>query len=172
MTMKDVDIAILGAGLAGLSATYHLGHPKGTVVFEAKDHYGGHLYSWKKNGFTWDDGPHVSVTMNQYVKDLFAKCVKGEYEELAIKATNFYKGRWIDHPAQTSLWQIPEPLRTKCLESFLGTPTRSTHRRKTTRSGCINRWEKCSPITFAAAYTRKYWTCEPRDSTPIGSASA
>jgi protoporphyrinogen oxidase len=163
MTMKDVDIAILGAGLAGLSATYHLGHPKGTVVFEAKDHYGGHLYSWKKNGFTWDDGPHVSVTMNQYVKDLFAKCVKGEYEELAIKATNFYKGHWIDHPAQTSLWQIPEPLRTKCLESFLEYANAKHTPPKNYEEWLHQSMGKVFADTFAAAYTRKYWTCEPRD---------
>ena len=163
MTMKDVDIAILGAGLAGLSATYHLGHSKGTVVFEAKDHYGGHLYSWKKNGFTWDDGPHVSVTMNQYVKDLFAKCVKGEYEELAIKATNFYKGHWIDHPAQTSLWQIPEPLRTKCLESFLEYANAVHTPPKNYEEWLHQSMGKVFADTFAAAYTRKYWTCEPRN---------
>jgi len=28
---------------------------------------------------------------------------------------------WIDHPAQTCLYQVPEPLRTQCLESFLET---------------------------------------------------
>ena len=76
----DLDIVILGAGLAGLSASYHLGHPKNSAILEAKDYYGGHLFSWQRNGFTWDDGPHISFTMNQYVKDLFAECVNGEYK--------------------------------------------------------------------------------------------
>ncbi len=162
-TAADVDIAILGAGLAGLSATYHLGQAKGVVVFEAKDHYGGHIYSWQRDGFTWDDGPHISFTMNEYVKDLFAECVDGEYEEVAIKATNCYQGHWIDHPAQTALWQIPEPLRTRCLESFLEN-SKKTH----TPPKNYEEWlhQAMGPVfadTFPAAYTRKYWTCEPRN---------
>ena len=160
---RDVDTAILGAGLAGLSASYHLGHPKNSVIFEAKAHYGGHLFSWQRNGFTWDDGPHISFTMNQYVKDLLAECVNGEYEEVVIKATNYFKGHWIDHPAQTSLWQIPEPLRTRCVESFI-----ETARKEHAKPKNYEEWlhQSMGPVfadTFPAAYTRKYWTCEPRD---------
>jgi protoporphyrinogen oxidase len=159
----DLDIVILGAGLAGLSASYHLGHPKNSAIFEAKDQYGGHLFSWQRNGFTWDDGPHISFTMNEYVKALFAECVGGEYEEVSIKATNYFKGHWIDHPAQTSLWQIPEPLRTQCLESFL-----DTVKNKPEKPDNYEQWlhQAMGPVfadTFPAAYTRKYWTCEPRN---------
>ncbi len=160
---RDVDTAILGAGLAGLSASYHLGHPKNSVVFEAKGHYGGHLYSWQRDGFTWDDGPHISFTMNQYVKDLLAECVNGEYEQVAIKATNYYQGHWIDHPAQTSLWQIPEPLRTRCVESFVEM-TKQKHDPPKNYEQWLH--QAMGPVfadTFPAAYTRKYWTCEPRN---------
>ena len=124
MSQSDLNIAILGAGLAGLSTSYHLGHPANAVILEAKDHYGGHVYSDERDGFTWDDGPHISFTMNQYVKDLFAEFVDGEYEELKIQAVNYFQGHWIDHPAQTCLYQVPEPLRTQCLESFLETARR------------------------------------------------
>ena len=159
----DLDIVILGAGLAGLSASYHLGHPKNCAILEAKDHYCGHLFSWQRNGFTWDDGPHISFTMNEYVKDLFAECVNGEYEEVAIKATNYFRGHWIDHPAQTSLWQIPEPLRTQCVDSFL-----EMIKKKPETPKNYEQWlhQAMGPVfadTFPAAYTRKYWTCEPRN---------
>jgi protoporphyrinogen oxidase len=160
---RDVDIAILGAGLAGLSTTYHLNHQPGAVVFEAKNHYGGHVYSWQKNGITWDDGPHISFTMNEYAKNLFAELVNGEYEQVPIKATNYYKGQWIDHPAQTSLWQIPEPLRTRCLESFLD-EIKKEHKPPKNYEEWLH--QAMGPVfadTFPAAYTRKYWTCEPRN---------
>lgn len=160
---RDVDIAILGAGLAGLSTSYHLGHPTNAAIFEAKDHYGGHLYSVQRDGFTWDDGPHISCTMNQYVKDLFAECVNGEYEEVPITATNYYQGHWIDHPAQTSLWQIPEPLRTRCLESFLETVNREHALPKNYEEWLHQAMGPVFADTFPAAYTRKYWSCEPRN---------
>ena len=160
---RDVETAILGAGLAGLSSSYHLGHPAGTVIFEAKNYYGGHLYSVQRDGFTWDDGPHISFTMNQYVKDLFAECVNGEYEEVRVAATNYYRGHWIDHPAQTSLWQVPEPLRTQCLESFLETVKKEHGRPKNYEEWLHQAMGPVFADTFPAAYTRKYWTCEPRD---------
>ncbi len=162
-TSVDVDTVILGAGLAGLSTSYHLGHPKNAVIFEAKNHYGGHVYSNERDGITWDDGPHISFTMNQYAKDLFSECVNGEYEEVSIKATNYYQGHWIDHPAQTSLWQIPEPLRTRCVESFVET-VKTQHAPPTNYEQWLH--QAMGPVfadTFPAAYTRKYWCCEPRD---------
>jgi protoporphyrinogen oxidase len=163
MSQSDLNIAILGAGLAGLSTSYHLGHPDEAVILEAKDHYGGHVYSEERDGFTWDDGPHISFTMNQYVKDLFSECVDGEYEELKIRAVNYFQGNWIDHPAQTSLYQVPEPLRTRCLDSFLET-ARTEHDAPKNYEEWLH--QAMGPVfadTFPAAYTRKYWTAEPRD---------
>jgi protoporphyrinogen oxidase len=160
---RDVDVAILGAGLAGLSTSYHLGHPSKTVIFEAKNHYGGHVYSEEQDGFWWDDGPHISFTMNKYILDLFAEFVDGEYEKVDIKATNYYQGNWIDHPAQTSLWQIPEPLRTRCLESFVETVNTQHDRPKNYEQWLHQAMGPVFADTFPAAYTRKYWTCEPRD---------
>ena len=121
MSQSDLNIAILGAGLAGLSTSYHLGHPEDAVILEAKDHYGGHVYSEQRDGFTWDDGPHISFTMNQYVKDLFAECVDRRVRGAPDQGGQLLPGHWIDHPAQTCLYQVPEPLRTQCLESFLET---------------------------------------------------
>jgi protoporphyrinogen oxidase len=159
----DVRVAILGAGLSGLSTSFHLGHPEDVRIFEAKDRPGGHCASEEKQGFTWDDGPHISFTANEYIKTLFADLVDDDYEDLDIKAVNWYQGHWIDHPAQTSLWQIPEPLRTQCLESFL-----EMSRREQTPPRNYEEWlhQAMGPVfadTFPAAYTRKYWTMEPRD---------
>jgi protoporphyrinogen oxidase len=160
--VESVPIAIVGAGLSGLSISSHLGHPKGTVIFEAKAHYGGHIHSETRDGFTWDDGPHISFTSNEYVKSLFSDCVDGEYEELYITASNWYEGHWIDHPAQTSLWQVPEPLRSQCVESFL-----EANDKPASTPANYQEWldQALGPVfaaNFPAKYTRKYWTMEPR----------
>ena len=59
-------VIVLGAGLAGLSASYHLGHD--CEVYEKNDYCGGHIYSHHINGFTWDEGPHVSFTKHEHVR--------------------------------------------------------------------------------------------------------
>ncbi len=158
-----IPTAILGAGLSGLSTSFHLNHRPGTVIFEAKDHHGGHVHSNTEDGFTWDDGPHISFTSNPYIKDLFSDLVDGEYHELYITAVNWFKGSWIDHPAQTSLWQIPEPLRKACLESFLDYTQRDHAAPKNYEEWLHQAMGPVFADNFPASYTRKYWTCEPRN---------
>jgi protoporphyrinogen oxidase len=160
--VETVPIAIVGAGLSGLSTSYHLGHPAGVVIFEAKSHYGGHIHSEFRDGFTWDDGPHISFTSNEYVKQLFGDCVDGDYNELYITASNWFEGHWIDHPAQTSLWQVPEPLRSQCVASFL-----EAIEKPPSTPANYQEWldQAMGPVfaeNFPARYTRKYWTVEPR----------
>jgi hypothetical protein len=71
------------------------------------------------DGFTWDDGPHVSFTLNSYVRQFLADMVGGEDEAIPSLASNDYRGHWIAHPARVNLYQVPDPLRTQCLSSFL-----------------------------------------------------
>jgi protoporphyrinogen oxidase len=153
-------ISILGAGISGLSTSFHVGHDR-CHIYEAKSHYGGHVHSFVRDGFTWDDGPHVLFTDNEYVNALFADGVDGEFEERAPEITNYYKGSWIDHPAQSNLYQIPEPLRTQCLESFLEARSQELTRPSTYDEWLNQAFGKVFAKTFPAVYTRKYWATDP-----------
>jgi protoporphyrinogen oxidase len=159
MTDVTAHFAVLGAGIAGLATSFHLDH-RDAVVFESSSSYGGHARSEHRDGFTWDDGPHISFTANEYVRELFANSVGGAYEECPISPSNYFRGHWIDHPAQTHLYQVPEPLRRECLESFLAT------RDLDGAPANYREWlhQSMGPVfaeTFPAAYTRKYWTTDP-----------
>jgi protoporphyrinogen oxidase len=155
-------VTILGAGISGLSTSFHAGHDR-CVVYESKPYHGGHVRSITRDGFTWDDGPHVSFTDNEHVRTVFSQCVSGEFEEAEPIVSNYYQGHWIDHPAQANLYQVPEPLRSRCLESFLETRSKDSTRPKPTN---YQQWieQAFGPVfanTFPAAYTRKYWTTDP-----------
>lgn len=135
-------------------------------MFEAKAHTGGHIFSHKRNGYTWDEGPHVSFTKHQYVKDLFAKSVAGDFLELPVHPTNHYQGSWIPHPAQSNLWAVPEPLRTQCLNDFLAT-------REGSDAASVTDYQQWLVAAFGAtftqhfpeAYTKKYWTLPAKELT-------
>jgi protoporphyrinogen oxidase len=160
--IADVDVAVLGAGIAGLSTSHHLGHGR-CRVFEAESYAGGHTLSRQVDGFVWDDGPHLSFTKDEYVRELLAESVGGDYREFGVSVTNYFRGSWITHPAQVNLHEVPEPLRTECVKSFLESRGRT--------EGAPDNYEQWlhqafGPVfaeTFPAAYTRKYWTREPRD---------
>jgi len=60
----NVPIVILGAGLAGLSAAYHLSSPY--EVFEKESDPGGAARSFTVNGFTFDYAVHILYTKDPY----------------------------------------------------------------------------------------------------------
>ena len=152
---------ILGSGLSGLSCSYHLGHEK-CVILETADHAYGHIHSRNENGFTWDEGPHVSFTKHSYVKELFAESVGGEYEEKEVTLANYWNGHWIEHPVQLHLHALPEDIRKKCVDSFLEIPQKSQPPQN------YGEWLDLSfgkffANEFSRRYTRKYWTVEAEE---------
>jgi protoporphyrinogen oxidase len=157
-------ITILGAGLAGLSCSYHLGH-ENCILFERNHYAGGHIYSHHDQGFVWDEGPHVSFTKHPYVRELFEESVQGELLEYPVRVGNYFRGAWIPHPAQSNLCAVPEPLRSACLDDFLKTRNAAADRMSPTNYA---EWLRQAfgdtfATTFPSAYTRKYWTCDPKD---------
>jgi protoporphyrinogen oxidase len=154
-------VIILGAGLAGLSTSYHIGHDK-CVILEKNNKPYGHIQSDQIDGFTWDEGPHISFTKYDYVKEIFKKSVDGRYWDKEVQLANYYKGSWIPHPAQTNLYAVPEELREKCLEDF-------RKQREMNNAGqpenymdwLTYAYGETFAKTFPAVYTRKYWTVTP-----------
>ena len=106
MVEQAVKFAVLGAGISGFATSYHLEH-RDTTIFEATDHYAGHVHSEMRDGFTWDDGPHISFTANDYVRDLFAEMIDGEHEECPIRPSNYFRGHWIEHPRRPTSTRFP-----------------------------------------------------------------
>jgi protoporphyrinogen oxidase len=157
------DILILGAGLAGLSVSYHAGHEHCTIL-EKNDHAFGHISTEKINGFTWDEGPHVSFTSNEYVKELFKDSVGNQLLEYEVKVANYFNGSWIDHPAQSNLYQVSEPLRSECIKSYMETQSATNEDPKLPDN--YAQWLEYSfgevfAKNFPFLYTRKYWTIDP-----------
>jgi len=93
---------------------------------------------------------------------VFAEAVGEELLEYPVGIGNWFRGRWIDHPAQSNMYQVPEPLRTRCIESFLETRRRRAMRVPANYAEWLD--AALGPVfarTFPAAYTRKYWTVDP-----------
>ena len=72
-----IENLILGGGISGVSASYHIGHDT-CAILEKESFSLGILESRTINGYTWDQGPHVSFTKHDYVKSLFAENIDGQ----------------------------------------------------------------------------------------------
>jgi protoporphyrinogen oxidase len=164
--MTSQPIAILGAGIAGLSASYHFGHEQ-CIVFEQRPAWGGLARSERSFGFTFDQGPHVSFTKQAYVRELFERSVGTAFSEFEVRTRNYFRGAWIDHPAQVHLWQIPEPLRNECHRELIAA---AEARNGDLPAADYGQWLRESfgatfAQTFPAAYTRKFWTVDAQHLT-------
>lgn len=156
---------ILGAGLAGLSCAYHLGH-ENCEIFEQHAYVGGHIHSDFRDGFTWDEGPHVSFTKHEYVKQLFADST--ELHEYPVYPINYYKGNWVPHPAQTNLYALPDEVKQACVADFLA--MRAEMENADFAPANYQQWlefayGKYFADTFPGIYTDKYWTTKPENLT-------
>lgn len=152
---------ILGAGVAGISTSYHLNHENCTIL-ERDSTWGGHAKTVRSGDFTLDQGPHVSFTTHEYVKNLLYKNVEGHLNDFPAKIRNYYSGSWIEHPAQAHLWQVPEPLRSEFADDMLAANENSDS--STIKN--FKDWLDCSygksfANEFSKAYNEKYWTLDP-----------
>ena len=156
MVEKVTDrIAILGAGMAGFGAAYRFGEEGlRPPMYERGERHGGHTVSYvHDSGFIFDDGPHVSFTKDERMKELFAGFVGGKYELVESRVNNYWHGQWVKHPAICNLHGLPDDLVASCIEDFV-----AAHRREPTEIRNYEEW-------LLATYGRAFYDNFPKDYT-------
>jgi protoporphyrinogen oxidase len=116
------EICVLGTGMAGYGAAYGLKEAgRKAILFDKRDHYGGHTTSYYYEGgkYTFDEGPHVSFTKDERVRRILGEAVDGKQEVFDTRVNNHWKGHWIKHPAQTNLYGLPTDLLVKIITDFV-----------------------------------------------------
>lgn len=152
-------IIIIGSGIAGLSAAYHLKQKNvPSVIFEKNDYRGGLCHSFTLDGFTFDTAVHLSFTKNKYVKSFFEKSVEEDYIEHCGTPASYYKSCWFKHPVQNNLYTLSPEFKIDAIESFVNRPSYDASDYK---KWLISQYGPVIAETFPIPYTRKYWTVEP-----------
>ena len=109
---------ILGSGIAGISAGYHL-KQKGinTVIYEKDNDWGGLCGNFEIDGFRFDRFVHFSFAPNEYQQKLFA----GQHTmiEHTPFPSNYYHGCWLRHPAQNNLAPLPTQEKVRIIADFV-----------------------------------------------------
>ena len=119
--MQKTGIAIIGAGMAGFGAANAL-HELGLrgTLYEARPTHGGHTSThYYPDGYSFDEGPHISFTGIERLQNLFADSVDQQYERLSAYVDNYWQGHWIKHPAQVNLHGLPDQLVIDCIKDFV-----------------------------------------------------
>jgi len=164
MTKK---IAILGTGMAGLGAAYHLNGLKAEVtLYDKRDSYGGVTRSFElPPGFTFDHGPHVSFTKDERIQNLLAGNVKGQYETIQYHVNNFWQGHWMVHPVQNNLHGLPVDLVAKVIGEFAKGGRGDAAAPANYEQWLLGSYGETFAKTFPMVYTKKYHTTEAANMT-------
>ncbi len=155
-------IVILGSGIAGISAGYHL-KEKGqkSIIYEKDNDWGGLCGNFVIDGFRFDRFVHFSFADNEYIKNIFSNSC--DFLEHVPYPNNYYKGYWLKHPAQNNLSILSTDEKIKIIIDFINRPIKEVKDIKS-----YDEWLRCQYGNYFAEefpfkYTRKYWGLEAKD---------
>jgi protoporphyrinogen oxidase len=114
-------IGILGGGLAGLSAAYHVEKAgrRDYIVLEKEARPGGLSRSWSAKGYTFDYGPHIIYTRDEYALALFRSFLKGNLTQKQRENYIYLYKTLVKYPFETFLHGLPPKVIMECLEGVL-----------------------------------------------------
>ena len=112
-------IAIIGAGLTGLSTAWHLGRGRRHAIFEQQDAAGGLCRSAAVDGFTFDQTGHLLHLRDTCTQDFIGGLLSGRLRKIERNAAIFFKDRYLPFPFQANLHGLPPDILLECLEGFI-----------------------------------------------------
>ncbi len=153
---------ILGAGIAGISAAWHL-QQRGeqSVIYEQDADWGGLCGHFVIDGFRFDRFVHFSFTPDEQMAALFERS-SPLYSHVPV-CYNYWHGHWLRHPAQNNLAPLPCEEKVRIIEDFVARP-----RKDAASISCYDEWLRVQygdyyAEQFPFAYTRKYWGHEAHE---------
>ncbi len=154
-----VPIAILGSGMAGLGAANHLReNRRAGVVFDKKSWPGGHTMSHRRDGFVFDEGPHVSFTRDERLRRMFEEAVGGELLKVDAYIDNYWQGHWVRHPVITNMRGLPVETTVACIRDYVEAKKITEPRIGNYEDWLVASYGRTYADTFPMRYTEKYHT--------------
>lgn len=130
------EIVILGAGLTGLSAAYHLEQNKfyDFKIFEKNSSCGGLLRSFQQDGFTFDYTGHLLHISNPYFFDFLNNIAGINNFFMQNRSSYIYThNKQIPYPFQSNLYKLPENIISECINGFIKRKESLILRKKTNK---------------------------------------
>lgn len=164
-------IAILGAGLSGLTSAFYLQDSSFVSkidIYEKEHEPFGLCRSIKKNGFTYDIGPHI----------LFSKDKKALQEMLNVldvssqlRRSNkvLYKGRRVQYPFENDLSKLPSEDLLYCIRAFNSNPY-ERYEAKNMLQFFLKTFGEGITNCYLRPYNEKIWKFDPAfmDTSMVG----
>jgi protoporphyrinogen oxidase len=152
---------ILGAGIAGITASYELNQNNiSSIILEKNNSWGGLLDNFTINGFRFDKFIHLSFTEDNYVNNIFLKTTLIKHKPLS---SNYYKRTWLKHPAQNNLFPLSNKEKELILNDFINRKEKNIDEIKNYEEWLRIQYGDYFAENFPMLYTEKYWTLQAKN---------
>ena len=159
--ISSVDVAIIGAGPAGLTAGYLLTKAGLTVAIIEKDprYVGGISRTVEHEGYRFDIGGHRFFSKSQAVVDLWNEILPDDFIQRPRMSRIYYEGKFYSYPLRAfealgnlGLWRS-----TLCMASFAQAKLFPRRAVKSFEDWTINQFGQKLYSIFFKTYTEKVW---------------
>jgi protoporphyrinogen oxidase len=147
------NIIILGAGIAGISAAYHLKKMGLTAeVYEASARSGGLLDNFTIDGFRFDNAIHLSFATEAEVREIFDST---PYIAHPAVSWCWDDTLWLKHPVQNNLAPLEVKQKVDLIAGLVARPNIDV---KNYHDWLIYQYGESIATRWQLPYTEKYWT--------------
>ena len=158
---KMHDVAIIGAGPAGLTAAYLLTKAGLSVMVIEKDpHYvGGISRTVEHEGYRFDIGGHRFFSKSQAVVDLWNEILPDDFIQRPRMSRIYYEGKFYSYPLRAfeALWNLGVWRSTLCMASFAKAKLFPNTQVKSFEDWTVNQFGHKLYSIFFKTYTEKVW---------------
>ncbi len=156
-----VDVAIIGAGPAGLTAAYLLSKQGLSVTVIEKDpiYVGGISRTVEHKGFRFDIGGHRFFSKSQEVVDLWNEILPDDFIQRPRMSRIYYEGKFYSYPLRAfeALGNLGIIRSSLCMLSFAKAKAFPNKNVKSFEDWTINQFGHKLYSIFFKTYTEKVW---------------
>jgi protoporphyrinogen oxidase len=157
----SVDVAIIGAGPAGLTAAYLLSKEGKTVTVIEKDpvYVGGISRTVEHEGFRFDIGGHRFFSKSKEVVDLWNEILPDDFIQRPRMSRIYYEGKFYSYPLRAfeALFNLGIIRSTLCMMSYAKAKVFPNNNVRSFEDWTVNQFGWKLYSIFFKTYTEKVW---------------
>ncbi len=152
---------ILGAGLSGLSAAYHL--KEDYALFDKEDKAGGLCRSITIDDFVFDYGPHILFPKDEYTSKLVRELLGKNFSHQQREAWIFHKlyDVYTRFPFQSHLYGLPVSVVKECILGLYETLKNVDKKPRDYEEWILWNFGEGIAKYLMIPYAKKIWTIHP-----------
>ena len=117
---SPIPVVILGAGLTGMSAGFHLGRAGVPYrIFERLSEPGGHAITTVDSGYRFDRTGHLLHLRDPATRELVLGWIGERYLEVSRRSMVWSNGAYTRFPFQANTFGLPPQVAYECLSGFI-----------------------------------------------------